>query len=41
MRERGARMVSPLGIPQYMPNAAVAADAPGATPVIMLTVSLS
>jgi 3-oxoacyl-[acyl-carrier-protein] synthase II len=25
MRERGARMVSPLGIPQYMPNAAVAA----------------
>ena len=25
MRERGARMVSPLGIPQYMPNAAAAA----------------
>ena len=25
MRQRGARMVSPLGIPQYMPNAAVAA----------------
>jgi 3-oxoacyl-[acyl-carrier-protein] synthase II len=25
MRERGARMVSPLGIPMYMPNAAVAA----------------
>ncbi|HEX8977395.1 MAG TPA: beta-ketoacyl-ACP synthase II [Solirubrobacteraceae bacterium] len=25
MRERGARMVSPLGIPQYMPNAATAA----------------
>jgi len=25
MRERGARQVSPLGIPQYMPNAAAAA----------------
>jgi 3-oxoacyl-[acyl-carrier-protein] synthase II len=25
MRERGAKMVSPLGIPQYMPNAAAAA----------------
>jgi 3-oxoacyl-[acyl-carrier-protein] synthase II len=25
MRQRGARMVSPLGIPQYMPNAATAA----------------
>jgi 3-oxoacyl-[acyl-carrier-protein] synthase II len=25
MRERGERMVSPLGIPQYMPNAAAAA----------------
>jgi 3-oxoacyl-[acyl-carrier-protein] synthase II len=25
MRERGPRMVSPLGIPQYMPNAAAAA----------------
>src|ERR1700744_4659817 len=25
MRERGARMVSPLGIPMYMPNAAAAA----------------
>jgi 3-oxoacyl-[acyl-carrier-protein] synthase II len=25
LRERGARMVSPLGIPQYMPNAAAAA----------------
>jgi 3-oxoacyl-[acyl-carrier-protein] synthase II len=25
MRERGARMVSPLGIPMYMPNAATAA----------------
>jgi 3-oxoacyl-[acyl-carrier-protein] synthase II len=25
MRDRGARMVSPLGIPQYMPNAAAAA----------------
>jgi 3-oxoacyl-[acyl-carrier-protein] synthase II len=25
MRERGAKMVSPLGIPQYMPNAATAA----------------
>ncbi len=27
MRERGAKMVSPLGIPQYMPNAAAAAVA--------------
>jgi 3-oxoacyl-[acyl-carrier-protein] synthase II len=27
MRDRGARMVSPLGIPQYMPNAAAAAVA--------------
>ena len=25
MRDRGAKMVSPLGIPQYMPNAAAAA----------------
>src|SRR5205085_6844950 len=25
MREKGPRMVSPLGIPQYMPNAAAAA----------------
>jgi 3-oxoacyl-[acyl-carrier-protein] synthase II len=25
MRERGAKMVSPLGVPQYMPNAAAAA----------------
>src|SRR5260370_1266821 len=25
LRERGPRMVSPLGIPQYMPNAAAAA----------------
>src|SRR6202012_6142940 len=24
MRDRGARMVSPLGIPQYMPNAGAA-----------------
>ena len=27
MRQRGAKMVSPLGIPQYMPNAAAAAVA--------------
>ena len=27
MRDRGAKMVSPLGIPQYMPNAAAAAVA--------------
>ncbi|MBV9311934.1 MAG: beta-ketoacyl-[acyl-carrier-protein] synthase II [Solirubrobacterales bacterium] len=27
MREKGAKMVSPLGIPQYMPNAAAAAVA--------------
>jgi 3-oxoacyl-[acyl-carrier-protein] synthase II len=27
LRDRGARMVSPLGIPQYMPNAAAAAVA--------------
>ncbi len=25
MRDKGAKMVSPLGIPQYMPNAAAAA----------------